>query len=33
MLRSGILNPAPDGLFSRVRHTNTIVFADRGFPF
>jgi D-ribose pyranase len=33
MLRSGILNPAINSLISRVRHTNTVVIADRGFPF
>jgi D-ribose pyranase len=33
MLQSGILNPAINGLLSRVRHTNTLVLADRGFPF
>jgi D-ribose pyranase len=33
MLISGILNPALNGLLSRVRHTNTLVIADRGFPF
>ena len=33
MLRSGILNPAVNALLSRVRHTNTLVIADRGFPF
>lgn len=33
MLRSGILNPAILSLLARVRHTNTIVIADRGFPF
>ena len=33
MLRSGILNPAINSLLSRVRHTNTLVIADRGFPF
>jgi D-ribose pyranase len=33
MLKSGILNPAINSLLSRVRHTNTIVLADRGFPF
>lgn len=33
MLISGILNPAINSLLSRVRHTNTIVIADRGFPF
>jgi D-ribose pyranase len=33
MLRSGILNPAINSLLSRVRHTNTIVISDRGFPY
>jgi D-ribose pyranase len=33
MLRSGILNPHINSLLSRVRHTNTLVIADRGFPF
>ncbi len=33
MLKSGILNPAVNSLLSRVRHTNTLVIADRGFPF
>lgn len=33
MLKSGILNPALLGLLARVRHTNTLVIADRGFPF
>jgi D-ribose pyranase len=33
MLRSGILNPAVNSLLSRVRHTNTLVIADRGFPY
>jgi len=33
MLASGILNPSINSLFSRVRHTNTLVIADRGFPF
>ncbi len=33
MIRSGILNPAINSLLSRVRHTNTLVIADRGFPF
>jgi D-ribose pyranase len=33
MLMSGILNPAINSLLSRVRHTNTLVIADRGFPF
>jgi D-ribose pyranase len=33
MLKKGILNPAINSLLSRFRHTNTIVIADRGFPF
>lgn len=33
MLKTGILNPAINGLLSRIRHTNTLVIADRGFPF
>lgn len=33
MLKQGILNPALNHLLSRVRHTNTLVIADRGFPF
>jgi D-ribose pyranase len=33
MLQSGILNPQINSLLSRVRHTNTLVIADRGFPF
>lgn len=33
MLRRGILNPQLNSLLSRVRHTNTLVIADRGFPF
>lgn len=33
MLKTGILNPAINNLLSRVRHTNTLVIADRGFPF
>ncbi len=33
MLRTGILNPAVLSLLARVRHTNTLVIADRGFPF
>jgi D-ribose pyranase len=32
MLRQGILNPALLSLLARVRHTNTLVIADRGFP-
>jgi D-ribose pyranase len=33
MLRTGILNPAINSLLSRIRHTNTLVISDRGFPF
>jgi D-ribose pyranase len=33
MLKTGILNPALNSLLSRIRHTNTLVIADRGFPF
>ena len=33
MLKTGILNPAINSLVSRVRHTNTLVIADRGFPY
>lgn len=33
MLRTGILNPHVLGLLARIRHTNLLVIADRGFPF
>ncbi len=33
MLKTGILNPHINSLLSRVRHTNTLVIADRGFPY
>lgn len=33
MIKTGILNPGINSLLSRVRHTNTLVLADRGFPF
>jgi D-ribose pyranase len=33
MFKSGILNPAVIALLARIRHTNTLVIADRGFPF
>ena len=33
MIKSGILNPALLELIARIRHTNTLVIADRGFPF
>ena len=32
MLKTGLLNPALLSLVARVRHTNTLVIADRGFP-
>ncbi len=32
MLKTGILNPQLLALLARVRHTNTLVIADRGFP-
>src|ERR1700733_11807609 len=32
MIVSGILNPAINSLLSRVRHTNTLIITDRGFP-
>jgi D-ribose pyranase len=32
MLKSGVLNPAILELVARVRHGNTVVIADRGFP-
>lgn len=32
MLKTGILNPALNSLLSRIRHTNMLVIADRGFP-
>lgn len=32
MLKGGILNPHVLSLLARVRHTNTLVIADRGFP-
>lgn len=32
MLKTGILNPLLNSLLSRVRHTNTLVISDRGFP-
>ena len=32
MLKTGILNPHLASLLARVRHTNTLVLADRGFP-
>jgi D-ribose pyranase len=33
VLRTGILNPAINSLLSRIRHTNTLVISDRGFPY
>jgi D-ribose pyranase len=33
VLTTGILNPAINSLLSRIRHTNALVIADRGFPF
>lgn len=33
MLKTGILNPAVLHLLARIRHTNTLVISDRGFPF
>jgi D-ribose pyranase len=33
MLRTGILNPQLASLLARFRHTNTLVIADRGFPY
>ena len=32
MIRTGILNPQLLSLVARVRHTNALVIADRGFP-
>ena len=32
VLIRGILNPAINSLLSRVRHTNSFIVADRGFP-
>lgn len=32
MLKTGILNPQLLSLLARVRHTNALVIADRGFP-
>ena len=32
MLKSGILNPTLLSLLARIRHTNLLVIADRGFP-
>ncbi len=33
MIAQGILNPHLLSLLARVRHTNALVIADRGFPF
>src|SRR3974390_2695127 len=33
MLNTKILNPQLLSLMARVRHTNALVIADRGFPF
>ncbi len=33
MIKTGILNPSIQSLLCRVRHTNTLVIADRGFPY
>ncbi|HUR57429.1 MAG TPA: RbsD/FucU family protein [Opitutaceae bacterium] len=33
MLKAGLLNPHVLSLLARVRHTNALVIADRGFPF
>jgi D-ribose pyranase len=33
MLKSKILNPHLLSLLARVRHTNSVVISDRGFPF
>src|SRR5262245_49030044 len=33
MLNTRILNPHLLSLLARVRHTNAVVIADRGFPF
>ena len=33
MLKTGLLNPQVLSLLARIRHTNTLVIADRGFPF
>ena len=33
MIINGILNPSVLSLLARVRHTNLLVIADRGFPF
>jgi D-ribose pyranase len=33
MLLTGILNPHVSSLLARIRHTNTLVISDRGFPY
>src|SRR4030095_11751833 len=33
MLKTRILNPGLLSLLARVRHTNAVIIADRGFPF
>ncbi|MEI6349986.1 MAG: RbsD/FucU family protein [Verrucomicrobiota bacterium] len=33
MIKTGILNPHLLSLLARIRHTNTLVISDRGFPF
>jgi len=33
MINHGLLNPQVLSLLARVRHTNALVIADRGFPF
>ena len=33
MIVKGILNPQILSLLARVRHTNTLVISDRGFPY
>ena len=33
MLNTKILNPHLLSLLARIRHTNSLVIADRGFPF
>ena len=33
MSRQGILNPDLSHLLARIRHTNSLVIADRGFPY
>jgi D-ribose pyranase len=33
MIKTGILNPQILSLIARVRHTNTLVISDRGFPY